>query len=214
MTALPYPLVYLITDGSAADQSFHIDRPHILKNIRAAVDDGVSLIQIREKHLSARLLTELVTEAVQITNGSPARLLVNDRADIAVAAGADGVHLAATSLPAGVVRRHFPATLIIGVSAHTADDVRAAAYQGADLAVFGPVYETPGKGPAAGIEALSQACKKTWPFPVLALGGVDRSNWRTVIEAGAAGFAAIRSLNQPDSRREIMEGIKNEFRDK
>jgi thiamine-phosphate pyrophosphorylase len=210
---LTFPIVYLITDGSASDQTFETDRTQLLSTIGTAVAAGVSLIQIREKELSASRLSRLVADAALLTRGSSTRLLVNDRADIALASGADGVHLPADSLPAGAVRKNFPADFIIGVSAHDQNEVEAAAADGADLSVFGPVFDTPGKGPAKGLELLSQACKKVWPFPVLALGGIDVANWRATIDAGAAGFAAIRSLNNAASFREIMDAVKDEFRD-
>ena len=133
---------------------------------------------------------------------------MNDRFDIAVAAGAAGVHLPADSLPVIVVRENVGPDMIIGVSTHGSEEVVAAAEQGADFAVFGPVFDTPGKGPAKGLGALAAVCREAGGFPVLGLGGVDHGNFRSVIDAGAAGFAAIRSLNDPDSLSEIMELLK------
>jgi thiamine-phosphate pyrophosphorylase len=204
------PLVYLITDGSVSDNTFDTCRARILETIHFAVAEGVPLIQIREKNLSIQLLTALVADAACLTRGSSTRLFVNDRADVAVAAGADGVHLATTSLPVKAIRESFPADLLIGVSTHDLDEVQKAADEGADFAVFGPVFETPGKGPACGSELLHYVCKAVSPFPVLALGGVNEQNWKSVIDAGAAGFAAIRSLNDPASLRKIMQAIRDE----
>jgi len=191
------PLIYLITKGEAVDDDLEKKSGEVLDIIRLAVELEIPLVQIREKRLSARVLYELTYQAVSLTSGSRTRLLVNDRADVALAAGADGVHLTSRSLPAEVIRGTFPSDLLLGVSAHTAEDVTAAALAGADFAVFGPVFETPGKGRAVGLVELSSVCSQTVGFPVIGLGGVDGSNYESVLASGAAGFAAIRWLNDP-----------------
>jgi thiamine-phosphate pyrophosphorylase len=109
---------------------------------------------------------------------------------------------------AAIVRRRFPG-LIIGVSTHNQAEVVECREAGADIALFGPVFDTPRKGPAAGLKALADVCSSVDPFPVLALGGVDQTNWRSVLEAGAAGFAAIRSFNDIGSLRRIMGELRN-----
>jgi thiamine-phosphate pyrophosphorylase len=205
----PPPLTYLITTGELTPLNFAKQHQLVLDSIRNATNAGVSLIQIREKQLSGRLLFELTADASSITRGTGSLLLVNDRPDIALAADADGIHLPADSLPTDVVRRSFPAGFIIGVSTHTVDEVKTAARQGADLAVFGPVFESPGKQNALGVDALRDACEAVKPFPVLALGGIDATNWRTAVEAGAAGFAAIRSLNDCKSFKAIMTDLRS-----
>lgn len=204
------PTIYLITKGDAQDSNFDAKRREILETIRLAVESGVSLIQLREKALSARLLFELTVNAASITHGSSTRLLVNDRADIALAANADGVHLTTTSLATAVVRNSFPKGFIIGASTHTEKGALTAAAEGADFAVFGPVFETPDKPAPQGISKLSEVCDKLQPFPVLALGGVDESNVASVLESGAAGFAAIRALNEAESLRSICCRYRNE----
>jgi thiamine-phosphate pyrophosphorylase len=119
-----------------------------------------------------------------------ATLLVNDRADVALAAGADGIHLPARGLSASDARKlGFP---LVGVSAHAPEDVARAAQEGADFAVFAPVYDTPGKT-ARGLDALREACRAA-PIPVLALGGIDAGNAARCLAAGAAGVACIRSV--------------------
>jgi thiamine-phosphate pyrophosphorylase len=153
-------------------------------------------------------LFELVKDAVSISRESETLLVVNDRTDIALAAGADGVHLATTSLSAKVLRQFIPNGFLVGVSTHDLAELFAAVNDGADIAVFGPVFDTPGKSRHGGIQVLKHACESVKPFPILALGGVDGSNWRQVIEAGAAGFAAIRSLNDSASLRSIMQAVK------
>lgn len=201
------PIIYLITKGEATASNFPFARREILDIIRVAVEEKVSLVQLREKNLTARLLFELTVEAAAITNGSATRLLVNDRADIAFAAKADGVHLAANSLPAAVIRRHFPKDFIIGVSTHTIETAMNASVNGADFVVFGPVFVTPDKSQPQGVAKLAEVCEKLRPFPVLGLGGIDESNVLSVLEAGASGFAGIRALNDPESLRSICRNI-------
>jgi len=205
-----HPIVYLVTPGEATPATFETDRRSILDTIRLAVSEGVTLVQLREKHLTARQLFELAVDAAGVTRGSKTRLLVNDRFDIAIAAGADGVHLPSDSLPVDVVREKVGPKMIIGVSTHNTEEVVAAAEQGGDFAVFGPVFETPGKSQAKGIGSIAEVCRASGDFPVVGLGGVDQGNFRSVIDAGAAGFAAIRSLNDPASMSAIMQLLRNE----
>jgi thiamine-phosphate pyrophosphorylase len=206
----PHPIVYLITPGEATPSSFDSHRRLILDNIVRAVSAGVTLVQLREKQLTGMQLFELTVDAAAVTRGSRTRLLVNDRFDIAIAAGANGVHLPSDSLPLSVVREKVGPDMIIGVSTHSSQEVAAAAEQGADFAVYGPVFDTPGKGAAKGIGALAEVCREAGGFPVIGLGGIDQSNFRSVIHAGAAGFAAIRSLNDPSSLSAIMQLLRNE----
>ena len=202
------PVIYLITKGEARPENFQQTSREILDIVRAAVDERVSLIQIREKQLGGKLLFELATEAARITIGSSTRLLVNDRADVAAAAKADGVHLASNSLPVSVVRASFGRDLIIGVSTHSIEDVRLAAEQGADFAVFGPVFETPAKGESQGLTKLAEVCRASPGFPVLGLGGIDETNYASVLDAGASGFAAIRALNDPGRLSTICRDLR------
>jgi thiamine-phosphate pyrophosphorylase len=197
------PIIYLITEGEATDSNFAVSKVEILEIVRVAVEEKVSLIQLREKRLSVRLLFELTVAAVEITSGSSTRLLVNDRADIAVAAKADGVHLAANSLPVRVIRQTFPGDFIIGVSTHTPEEAANAVQDGADFAVFGPIFETPGKGKPQGLDILRAVCDDLRPFPLIGIGGIGSSNYGAVLSAGAAGFAAIRYLNDPEKLRKL-----------
>ena len=203
------PLIYLITKGEATPPNFAQTSREILDVIRAAVEEKVSLIQIREKALTARLLFDLTVSAVEITRGSVTRLLVNDRADIALAAGADGVHLATNSLPVDVIRSSFPKGFLVGASTHTLEEAVNAS-SAADFAVLGPIFETPGKELRPGIEMLADVCEKLQPFPVIGLGGIDESNVASVLDVGAAGFAAIRSLNEAATLRSICRNLRND----
>lgn len=186
---------YLITRGIATPDNFQQQKSEILDVVRGAVASEIDLIQIREKKLSANFLFEIASEAVAIAEGTLTKILINDRFDIALAARAQGVHLTSRSIPAGVVRSHVPKEFIIGVSRHTLDETISARDGGADFALFGPIFETPGKGEAVGLEKLSAICEAVDPFPVIGVGGIDEANFEQVMANGAAGFASIRYLN-------------------
>lgn len=196
MSRLPHkPIVYCISEGLADDSNFPQIKEDIIGKIRHAAACGVSMFQIREKNLSASKLFELSRAAALAARETGVVLLVNGRADIALAAGADGVHLPADGLPAAELRSSMPEGFIIGVSTHSTEEVTAAKAEEADFAVFGPVYASPGKSDVVGIEALAKICRQVEPFPVIALGGVNESNADEVLRHGASGFAAIRYLN-------------------
>lgn len=132
-------------------------------------------------------------------------MLVNDRLDVALATGADGVHLRTTSLPVSEVRRTF-ANFLIGVSTHSLAEARAAEEGGADFIVCGPVYETPSKrefGPPLCLEKLAEVCRAV-TIPVLALGGIKGSNFRRALDAGAAGIAGIGLFQNPGGPATIV----------
>jgi thiamine-phosphate pyrophosphorylase len=173
----------------------------------------IDLVQIREKNLSAGVLYQLSKSAAVITRGSATKLLVNDRSDVALAAGADGVHLTTRSLRADAVRRTFGAEVLIGVSTHSLTEADAARRNGADFAVFGPVFETRSKsqaeyGAPVGLSSLAQVASELAPFPVLALGGVEVNRVADCVEAGAAGVAAISMFGDPQRLDEIAINIR------
>ena len=197
--SLPVPIIYPITSGKTSPQTTPDDPQfsEILRLVRAAVDADVPLLQIREKSLHARVLYELVARAAEIAHGSKTRLLVNDRSDIARAAGADGVHLTAQSLPVEVVRSIYGADFLIGVSTHSLDEALAARDGGADFVVFGPVFETESKrayGEPQGLDKLAEVTRALGEFPVVAIGGITFDNAAECFQAGARGIAAIRLL--------------------
>ena len=208
--SLQRPIICLITKGNAIPATFQQQKDEIIETVRKAVRSAISIVQIREKYLTAKQLFELTTEAVRTSAGSLTSILVNDRADVALAAGADGVQLRSDSVRAAVIRRFFPPSFIIGVSAHTESDVIAARDAGANFAVFGPVFETPGKPFTVGPDELRRVCKAAGSFPVLALGGIDDSNAEAALQSGAAGFAAIRFLNT-DGGLEFAAKLKNDY---
>jgi thiamine-phosphate pyrophosphorylase len=169
------------------------DAGSLVERIAAAARAGVHLIQIRQPDFDALSLVSIVERARRAVVGTAARILVNDRLDVALAAGADGVHLRGDSLAAARARRVSPPGFLIGRSVHSADQARAAERGGGlDYLLFGTVFPTASKpgAAAAGLDALSQACAAV-ALPVLAIGGMTASVLAPVARGGAAGFAAI-----------------------
>ncbi len=173
----------------------------LIAHAEQAARAGVDWIQIREKDLGARALFELTTEIVK--RAARARVLVNDRLDVAMAAGASGVHLGGESLPTAAVARWCEQKarqdFSVGQSCHTIDQARAAESDGAGYVIFGPIFATPSKrrfGPPQGAERLRELCG-TLGIPVIAIGGITAENAAQCIAAGAAGVAAIRWFQQP-----------------
>lgn len=162
--------------------------------VQVALDAGLRAVQLREKDLPGRPLLALAETLRVETARRGALLFVNDRLDIALAVGADGVHLGAASVPPAVARRLLPPGALVGLSTHTPDE--AAAARDADFCFFGPVYATPSKvgfGPAQGTARLTEAVRAA-SVPVLAIGGVTAKAVAEVRAAGAAGVAVIRAL--------------------
>ena len=185
------PILCMITDGSHAAGS---DDASLVRAVRACANAGAHLIQIREHGLEAGHLARLVQSCVEIVAGTRARVIVNDRVDVALAARAHGVHLRETSIPPREVRTICPAGFLVGRSVHTAEDAaRLGRDGGLDYLIFGAVFPTPSKpgAPAGGPAFLRLAVQGT-TVPVLAIGGVNASNAADVGATGAAGLAAIR----------------------
>ena len=184
--------LYLITDRRLLGEGAGaIDRVVALAG--DASDAGVDLIQIRERDLSSRDLVELARRVRDRVAAHPTKVLVNDRFDVALAAGAHGVHLATHSIEAPRVRAVVGDRLLVGASTHSLDELQAAERGGADFAVCGPVFETPSKhafgkpiGPSRVAELASHV-----QLPVLALGGITRANAADAARPSVAGIAAI-----------------------
>ena len=216
---LSKPILYLITRGATTEVTT-ADSPEfaeILDQVSAAIDAGIDLIQIREKQLTGRVLFDLVTEASTRARGTNTRVLVNDRADIAAAAGAHGVHLTAQSLSAATVRKAFGEDFVIGVSTHALNDARGARDERADFAVFGPVFETKSKkmfGPPQGMRMLSHVAQALAGFPILALGGVSLMNARECLATGARGIAGIGLFEEPANFSKLCSIIRGSERER
>jgi thiamine-phosphate pyrophosphorylase len=211
-------LLYYITDRTAFAADEPTRRRHLLNKIAEAARAGVDYIQLREKDLPTRELEMLAREAVYIlrqlrTGNRELRtaLLINSGSDIALAAGADGVHLRSDDITPPEVRAVWekcgagasarglsPREPLIGVSCHSPEEVKQAEADGANFAVFSPVFEkkdVPNAHPA-GLAQLREACKVQ--IPVLALGGITLENAKSCLEAGTAGIAAIRLFQEHD----------------
>jgi len=153
----------------------------------------VHWVQIREKQMPARQLTTLVAQL----RGRGPKIIVNTRADIALAAGADGVHLPAHSIAPSHLRPLMGPAILIGVSCHSIAEAIRAEQEGADYVFLSPIFPSPSKpgyGPALGVEILAEACARI-RIPVLALGGVSEDNAPFCVSAGAAGFASISAFS-------------------
>lgn len=194
-TQRPGPIAYCISTGELSAENFAKERPVFVDSVKRAADLGFDYFQIREKKLPARFLFELSKECGAVARGAALKVLLNGRADIAIAAGLAGVHLPADGVPAAIVRRSFGNDLVISVSIHSLAEALAAQRDKADLVLFGPVFASPGKGEPRGLAALADVCSALGELPVIALGGVKADDLDDVIQAGAAGFASIRYLN-------------------
>jgi thiamine-phosphate pyrophosphorylase len=208
-------LLYYITDRSQFPGDESARRYALLAKVAEAARAGVDYIQLREKDLSTRELESLARQMVAaVRENSPStRLLINSRTDIALAAGADGVHLRANDVAPHEVRQVLevsaqrPLTtdrFLVAASCHTAADVIRAESDDADFAVFAPVFEKKHVQPA-GIAALREACRAK--IPVLALGGVNLENAASCLNAGAAGIAAIR-LFQENKIEDVVRALR------
>ncbi len=198
-------MIGFVTDRRrAADPS----PAYLLHRIRAAAAVGVDWIQVRERDLCDRDLVALVRVAVDIVRGTPTRILVNDRVDIALAAGAAGVQLRGDSADGSRLRAIVPPGFLIGRSMHEGDDLARA--HDCDFVLFGTVFASCGKRtdhPVAGVEALRQFCARS-PVPVLAIGGIDETNAREAAAAGAAGAAAVGMFMADRSSAELATAMR------
>lgn len=219
-------LLYYITDRTqfAGDESLR--RHRLLQKIAECARFGVDYVQLREKDLATRELESLAREAVGILRDAVAsrsrtenqrqetRLLINSRTDVAIACGADGVHLRSDDVSCSEVRQVWNHAgradrPLVGVSCHAAEEVHRAASGGADFAVFAPVFEKSNVASArpAGLDALRHACREK--IPVLALGGVTLENAAACLEVGAAGIAGIRLFQENEISRvvDVLRGL-------
>jgi thiamine-phosphate pyrophosphorylase len=216
------PMLYYITDRRAFPGDDIAQRHALLDKIEEAAEAGVDYVQLRERDLGSRELERLAAGALErvfrahsrITHGEQrTALLINSRTDVAIAVGAEGVHLPANNLSPISVRSLWSAShdsltgLTISVSCHTFEDVSKAESEQADLALFAPVFEkkdAPTR-PATGLDDLRAACRSR--IPVLALGGVTLENATACVDAGAAGIAAIR-LFQENNIADVVRKLR------
>jgi thiamine-phosphate pyrophosphorylase len=212
------PILCYVTHRRALAQSGGGGDHALLQKVRQAAAAGVDWIQLREKDLSGRALMDLARAAVAEARESSARILVNDRLDMAIAAGAHGVHLGEKSLPAAPVaewrRKSGAGDFLSGVSCHSLEAARTAEREGADYIFFGPVFATPSKekfGPPQGIDRLRETCGAV-RIPVAAIGGITAENASSCIRAGAAGIAAIRLFQDAESLEALVRALRGSLR--
>jgi thiamine-phosphate pyrophosphorylase len=181
--------LYLVTDRQLAGQRDLADL------IRKAIAGGVTVVQLREKDLPAREFYELALKIKQIIPpGIP--LIIDDRLDIALAAGADGLHLGQADLPVAIARQYLGPEAIIGLSAENLDQLKEASRLPVDYLAISPVFSTPTKtdtGPAWGLNGLETARQLT-PLPLVGIGGINEANAAAVIKAGADGVAVVSAI--------------------
>ena len=185
-----HPLFYYITNRNSQVVP---NEASLLRLARKIIAWGVDFIQIREKDLPDCRLFELTRGIVKIARGSRCRVLVNGRADIAVAADADGVHLASSGPEISSIRVWIPKKFIVGISVHTMKELHAACAGGADYILVGHIFPTASKesmGAPLGLDFLRRACRGA-SAPVLALGGITAERIPAIMEAGSAGVAGI-----------------------
>jgi thiamine-phosphate pyrophosphorylase len=192
-------ILCLVTNGQRiAAHTRVVGRPVedlLVEQVREAAWAGVDLLQIREQNLESRDLYRFVERCVEASAGLPARIVVNDRADVALGAGAHGVHLRADSYPADRLRAIAPSGFIVGRSVHDPDEAAAVANSGVvDYIIFGTVFASASKATghtATGTEGLAAAVAASRPVPVLAIGGVSTESAPAIRATGAAGLAGI-----------------------
>ena len=209
-------ILQLITDrrrlapGASGDAALRC----LLEQIRHAVDAGLDLVQVREPDLEGRALAAVVSQALSLTRGTTTRLVVNDRLDVALACGTDGVHLRGTSFSAAHVRAVTGPDFVIGRSIRSVDETKTAGP--VDYLVAGTVWSTPSKPdahPLLGLDGLRAIVAST-SVPVLAIGGVGPDRIDALSEAGAAGVAAIGAWMSAgsDCRATPLHAVARAFR--
>ncbi|MHB0939596.1 MAG: thiamine phosphate synthase [Armatimonadota bacterium] len=199
--------LYLITDRARTG-----GRP-LVAALLAAAHAGVAALQLREKDLSPREQYALAAEVKAALGPLGTRVLINDRADIACAAGLAGVHLPSAGLSPAAARRCLPAGSLVAVSTHSLPEARFAEEFGADFITFGPVYPTPSKlayGAPRGLEELGEVCTAV-KIPVFALGGVTPARVAECLQVGAHGVAAIGALLDVPSIPDAVAAFLNEL---
>jgi len=198
--------IYLITDRRAIP-----DLPAAVAAALSALPIGAAAVQVREKDLAAGDLLALARALLPLCRSAKAPLLVNGNLEVVQAARADGVHLPAGGTSIAAARRELGPGALIGQSCHSKEEVAAAAEQGADFAVFGPVWDTPGKK-GQGMTALHAATEAA-AIPVFAIGGVTAARAKRAMKAGAHGVACIRNIlgaeNPATAAQAMWQAISN-----
>ncbi len=203
--------VYVVTERDDADRRTHVDI------VRAAVSGGARIVQLRDKEGSARRLVEIGRELKRVCSDHDVLFLVNDRVDIARAAGADGVHVGQSDIGVGDIRRIVPSEFVVGVSVSDAKEAKCAGRDGADYVAVSPVFATPTKTDAGhpvgidGVTSISSAVE----VPIAAIGGMDKSRVPAVIRAGADMICVISAVSRASDMekavRELVEEVRRAY---
>jgi thiamine-phosphate pyrophosphorylase len=194
--------MYLITDRKALAPGISMNAA-----VEQALRGGVRAVQLREKDLGIRDLLGVAYAVREVTRRYNAMLFVNGRVDVALAVGADGVHLGAADIPVQAARKAAGESMLIGASAHSVQEVRKAEQEGADFVTLGPIYETPSKlryGKPIGIQPLLKM-REGVSVPVFAIGGIRRDRVEEVLDAGAFGVAVISAVFASDDIKSTSE---------
>ncbi len=201
------PMLYLVTDPE-------LTRGRAVKDIvKTAVAGGVTAVQLREKTASTRVFIEKAEELLEILKDTGVPLIINDRVDVALAVGVDGVHLGQSDMPYSTARRILGAGAIIGVSVDSVDDAVSLSGRGIDYFGVSPIFATgtkPDHAPPLGLEGL-RAIRESVPEPLIAIGGINAENAADVIAAGADGIAVVTAITLAEdptiAAKELIEVI-------
>lgn len=196
--------LYLITDRKLFSEPLDMFRA-----VEEALRAGVMAVQLREKDLEIRPLLDMAYRMRELTGSYGAKLFINERVDVAMAVNADGVHLGASGIPASAARKVAGEEMLIGVSAHSVKEARAAEIEGADFITLGPVFETPSKlvyGRPLGAGVIGKA-KEGVSLPVFAIGGIKLQCVPEVLKAGADGIAVISAVLAAGDIKTTTEGF-------
>ena len=199
--------LYLIADTGLLQKD-------LISSVRRSIDGGVKAIQLRGKNLPAREILRIGERLRLLTSEYSVKLFINDRIDVAMILGADGVHLGQNGLPVGIVRKILGDSLIIGVSTHSLKEAKDAERGGADFITFGPIFATPSKvvyGPPVGLRRLVNLTGRI-KIPVFAIGGINMDRIQDVMKKGANGVAVISAILNSESVYDAAASMLNELR--
>ncbi len=199
--------LYFITDR-------RLSKKPVKETVKGALEGGVKLVQYREKEFPAKKMVEEAKELKRLCTGHGALFLVNDRVDVALASGADGVHLGQEDMELREARKILGENKVIGVTAHNAAEAREAEESGADYVSASPVFETATKedaGRAGGIELLKEV-KNAVSIPVTAIGGINEENLSLVLEAGVKKVSMISAVLMQEDVKGAVERIRGKLK--